>query len=220
MMDFALARRHMVDSQVLPNRVTDPDLIDALATIPRENFVPEERRSLAYCDEAVDIGNGRFLMEPMIVGRLLQSADVKPTDLTLCIGAATGYLPAILSHVAETVVVVESDKALAATAAENLAQLGIDNVAIMEGNLADGYPKQAPYDFIVFDGAVPEVPHEIGEQLGEGGRMIAIVGGTEPGQPGRAMLTTRFHGALSSRQVFDAGTPLLPGFEKPSTFSF
>jgi len=220
MMDFALARRHMVDSQVLPNKVTDTTLIDALATVPREIFLPERRQSFAYCDEAIEIDNGRYLMEPMIVGRMLQTAGVSADDLALCVGAGTGYLPAILAHVAETVVVVEPDKALADTAARNLSELGIDNVAIMEGRLADGYPEQAPYDVIVFDGGVPTVPHAIGEQLGDGGRMVVVVGGAEPGHPGRVMLTTRFHGALSSRQVFDAGTPLLPGFETPTSFRF
>jgi len=220
MMDFDLARRHMVDSQVLPNRVTDPDIIDAMATVPREMFVPDDRRSLAYCDEAVEIGNGRYLMEPMIVGRLLQSAGVKHTDLALAVGAGTGYLPAVLSRVAETVVVVEADSDLAAKAVKNLTALGIDNTAVLEGNLSEGYPKQGPYDVIVFDGAVPAIPHDIGKQLGEGGRMVAIVGGAAPGHPGHAMLTTRFHGALSSRQLFDAGTPLLPGFDTPKTFQF
>lgn len=220
MMDYAVARRHMIDSQILPNKVTDPAIIDALATVPRELFVPEERRTLAYCDEAIGVGAERYLMEPMIVGRLLQSTEVTDTDLALCVGAGTGYLPAVLSRVVETVVVAEPDSALRDTAAANLGELGIDNVAIMEGSLQEGYPEQAPYDVILFDGAVPSVPTAIAQQLGEGGRLAVIVGGEQPGQLGRAMITTRFHGALSTRHLFDAGTPMLPGFEAPPSFRF
>lgn len=219
MMDYEIARRHMVDSQILPNRVTDPALIAALSDVPREAFVPEDRRSLSYCDEALEIAPGRFLMEPMIAGRLLQSVDADKSDVALVIGAASGYLAAVLSRLVDTVVVVESDAALSAMASKILGDLGIDNVVIMEGALTEGYPKQAPYDVIVFDGAVPEVPDGIANQLAEGGRLIAVVGGGN-GVPGRVMLTTRFHGALSSRHVFDAGTPALPGFERAEAFTF
>lgn len=219
MLDFEVARRHMVESQILPNRVTDPDLIDAIAETPRETFVPEHLRSLAYCDEALEVAEGRHLMEPMVAARLLQSVEADKTDVALLIGASTGYLAAILSRIVDTVVVVEENKDLAAGAIKSLDELAIDNAVIMDGPLNAGYPNQAPYDVIVFDGAVPMVPESIATQLGEGGRLVAITGGSN-GIPGRAMLTTRFHGALSTRHVFDAGTPSLPGFEQTSGFTF
>lgn len=219
MMDYEVARRHMVDSQILPNRVTDPDLIDAIAEIPREAFLPEAIRSLAYCDEALAIGNGRYLMEPMVAARLLQSVETRSSDVVLLVGASTGYLAALVARVADTVVVVEEDKELAANAAKAMEDLGIDNVVFVDGPLNQGYGNQAPYDVIVFDGSVPSVPDSIADQLGEGGRLIAITGGSV-GVPGRAMLTTRFHGALSTRHVFDAGTPPLPGFSTETGFSF
>ena len=218
-MDFELARRHMVDSQILPNKVTDPHLIDAMSELPREAFVPDARKSLAYCDEAIEVAPGRYLMEPMVVGRLLETVAAKPGDVALVIGASTGYLAALLSRLADTVVVVESDPSLAKAASATLADLGIDNAVVMEAPLGEGYPKQAPYDIIVFDGAVPQVPEGIAQQLSENGRLVAIVGG-DTGLPGRAMLTTRFNGALSSRHLFDAGTPTLPGFDVPDGFTF
>jgi len=219
MMDFEVARRHMVDSQILPNRVTDPALIDAIAETPREVFLPDNLRSLAYCDEALEVTNGRHLMEPMIAGRLLQCVNASKDDVALLIGASTGYLAAVMSRITDTVVVVEQDKDLVAKAGQAMEELGIDNVVIMEGALNAGFPNQAPYDVIVFDGAVPSIPEGIAEQLSEGGRLIAITGGSN-GVPGRAMLTTRFHGALSTRHVFDAGTPPLPGFEHDAGFTF
>ncbi|MEQ8664219.1 MAG: protein-L-isoaspartate O-methyltransferase [Rhodospirillales bacterium] len=218
-MDFELARRHMVDSQVLPNKVTDPALIEAMSDVPREAFVPDSRKSLAYCDEAIEVAPGRFLMEPMVAARLLESVGAKDGDVALVIGAATGYLAALLSRMVDTVVVVESDSGLAAATAATLTNLGIDNAVVMENQMNDGYPKQAPYDVIVFDGSVSQVPEGIAQQLAENGRLVAVVGGTA-GVPGRAMLTTRFHGALSSRHLFDAGTPALPGFEQPASFTF
>ena len=168
-MDFAAARRNMIDCQVLPNRV-----IDAMAETPREAFVPEAKRSIAYVDEALAVGGGRYLMEPMITARLLQTARIGADDVVLCIGCGTGYSPALLSKLANTVVVVESDKAMAKQAQETLAGLGIDTVAVIDGKMANGYPKQAPYDVIFFDGAVPSVPEKIEKQLAEGGRLVAV----------------------------------------------
>lgn len=219
-MDYAAARKHMVDSQILPNRVTDERVVEAMSRIPREVFVPERAKGFAYVDEAIDIGNGRYLMEPMLVARLLQAADTRSSDVALAIGCGTGYAAAILGRLVDTVVVVESDADLAARAGETLSDLGIDNVAIMNGPLAEGWPKQAPYDVIYVDGAVPEVPDAIQGQLGEGGRLVAIIGGTTPGVTGKGTLFTRYHGVISRLQVFDGGTPPLPGFEPKRQFTF
>ncbi|MBT3558303.1 MAG: protein-L-isoaspartate O-methyltransferase [Rhodospirillales bacterium] len=219
-MDYAKARRHMVDSQILPNRVTDPRIIAAMESLPREAFVPEDRKGVAYVDEAIPVGNGRHLMEPMVVARLLQTAEPNEDDVALVVGSATGYTAAVLAKMISAVVVVESDAGLVAQASSTLSELGIDNVAVMEGALSEGYPKQAPYDLIIFDGAVAEVPQSIQDQLAEGGRLVAVVGGLSHGMLGSAVVMSNFHGAVSARAVFEAGTPPLPGFTADQAFSF
>ena len=219
-MDYAAARRHMVDSQILTNKVTDPRIIDAMAALPRESFVPENLRDISYVDEAIDLGDNRYLMEPMVTARLLQHAEPREDGLALVVGCASGYTAAVLAGMTSTVVVVENNKVMADKASETLSSLGIDNVAIMEGALSEGYPKQAPYDLIVFDGAVPEVPQQIIDQLAEGGRLVAIIGGGDSRTMGNVIVKTRFHDAISSMDIFQAGTPMLPGFEHPGGFSF
>ncbi len=216
-MDYAAARRNMVENQVRPNRVTDPRVVSAIAEIPREAFVPKHLADIAYVDEALALGQGRYLMEPMVLARLLQAAEVDSSDVVLDIGCATGYAAAVLARLASIVVALESDPALAAAATETLSGLGIDTVTVVEGALERGYPKQAPYDVIFIDGSVSEFPPAIAEQLAEGGRMVAVIHG-EP--MGRGVLVTRHGGILSRREVFDAGTPLLPGFAAEAAFVF
>ncbi len=217
-MDFAASRRTMVDCQILPNRVTDARVIDAMAELPRELFVPEARKSLAYVDEAIGLGDGRFLMEPMISARLLQALDLKPTDVALSIGCGSGYNVALLGKIVDTVVAVEPDSGLAKKAGGILSDLGINNVAIMEGPLEDGSAKQAPYDVIFFDGAISEIPKVISDQLAEEGRLVAMI----KGKAGMcsAHFMQRNHGALSGRDIFDASTPALPGFQREQAFQF
>jgi protein-L-isoaspartate(D-aspartate) O-methyltransferase len=156
-------------------------------------------------------------MEPLVTARLIQAAEPKAQDLALVIGCGTGYGAAVLSHLAGTVVAVESDGGLAKEANQILSGLGMDTVAVMEGHLEKGYRKQAPYDVIFFNGAVADVPEAISSQLAEGGRLVAVV--SKDGV-GKAMLLTRHHDQVSSREVFDAGTPLLPGFERSESFVF
>lgn len=217
-MDFQAARRNMIDCQVLPNRVTDQRVISAMADLPREAFVPEGKCAIAYVDEALPVGGGRYMMEPMITARLLQAAHIGPEDLVLCIGCGTGYTPALLSKLANTVVAVESDKALAKKAQEAISAQGIDTVAVIDGKMSNGYPKQAPYNVIFFDGAVPQIPEKIEKQLAEGGRLVAVC--STPGRMlGRAILATRYGDTVSRRDLFDAGTPDLPGFELAEAFS-
>lgn len=218
MFDFAAARLNMIESQVRPNKVTDPRIIAAMSELPREKFLPASLRGVAYVDEDIDLGRGRFLMEPMVEARLLQTARVKPTDVAMVIGAGSGYGAAVLAKLASTVIALESDAQLAAQATTTLAQLGRDNAVIVTGPLADGYPRQAPYDVIVFGGAVERIPPNIVEQLGEGGRLVAVV--KPPRRPGNATLVARLGGIASSLVVFDAGTPLLPEFKLEPGFVF
>ncbi len=217
MHDYALARANMIKSQIRTNRVTDPRVVEALTEVPRERFVPKRLRDIAYVDEDLEFAPGRYLMEPMVLARLLNELSIEGDELALVIGAGSGYSTAALAHLCGTVVGIESDAEMAATASEILAGLGIDNAAIVEGPLADGYVKQAPYDIILFDGAVSEVPEKIERQLAEGGRMAAVV---RSDGVGRATLFIRTAGVVSGRPVFDAATPMLPGFEKQPGFVF
>ncbi len=216
-MDYAVARQHMVDSQIRTNKVTDERLIEAIRALPRERFVPEALRARSYVDDDLELAPGRYLMEPMVTGRLIQASAVKATDMALVVGAATGYAAALLAKLANTVVALEADAALAQRASATFAELGIDNAAVVEGPLAAGCAKHAPYDVILLDGAIEHLPQAVVDQLGEGGRMVgvAIEGGV-----GRAMLWVKSGGVLSNRILFDANVTPLPGFSAPTRFVF
>lgn len=191
--------------------------MEALAILPRENFVSKAMQGVAYVDEAIDIGEGRYLMEAWVLARLLEAAEVQPDDVALLIGCGSGYEAAVMSYLAGTVVALEPNKTLVKHANETLVELSIDTVAIVEGDLAHGYRRQAPYDVILINGAVPEIPKHLGNQLSEGGRLVAIVGN---GAYGKGTLVTHFNNTVTAREIFDAGTPTLPGFEESSMFSF
>ncbi len=218
MVDFATARLNMVESQSRTNKVTDPHLLDAFETTPRERFVPEPLRGIAYIDEDVALGGERFVMEPMVLARLLQAARPGPGDVALDLGCGSGYATAILSRLVATVVALEVDAALAAAANQTLEELEIDNAVVVEGRLAEGYPKQAPYNVILLNGAVSEVPLAIADQLAEGGRLVTVV--SVGAGLGRATLMRRDSGVISSRILCDASVPVLPGFEAAPGFVF
>src|SRR6185312_13026628 len=175
MPDYAAARRNMVDSQLRTNRITDAGLLAAMGEVPREAFVPPQLAGVAYVDEDISIGQGRYLMEPMVLGRLLQAARIQPSDMVLDIGCATGYSSAIAAKLAATVIALESDSALARAAEGNFAKLRIDNVVVQRDELRVGCPRHAPFDVILIQGSVSEIPAAIAAQLGEGGRLVAVV---------------------------------------------
>ncbi len=218
MVDYAAARRNMVESQLRTNKVSDTELIEAFAGIPRELFVPERLRGIAYADRNIALENGRFMMEPMVLARLLQAARPEPGDIALDLGCATGYGTAVLSRLVATVVALEGEAPLAAEANRILSELEIDNAVIVEGALTEGYPKQAPYNVIVMGGAVAEIPPAISDQLADGGRLVAVVKGNAG--MGRATLMQRGGDVVSSRFLFDAAAPMLPGFEVELSFVF
>ena len=208
----------MVESQIRANNVTDPPVVDAFMSVPREIFVPKTMRGVAYVDEDLPIGDGRYLIEPMVLARLIQLGQVGPEDLVLDVGSATGYATTVLARLAAAVVGVEADEQMVAAAGANLAQLGIDNAVFVHGAPEDGYPKQAPYNVIVFQGAIDAVPPAIAGQLAEGGRLVAVV--RQPRGMGLGMVYMREHGTLTGRAAFDAATPLLPGFARKPAFVF
>lgn len=226
--DFAKARLNMVESQVRPNGVTDRRILEAMFAVPREVFVPEAERSLAYMDGDIPLapaqqgGPRRGIMAPMPLARLIQLADIQPGELVLDVGCTTGYSTAILARLAESVVGLECDARLADTATNTLVELGVDNAAVVTGPLQDGYASEGPFDAIVLGGAVQQVPDALLAQLKEGGRLVAIVSGegrTPPGS-GRAFVFSRIRSEISRRPAFDAGAPLLPGFARTPEFVF
>ena len=217
-MDYTPARHNMVESQLRTNKVTELRLLEAFETIPRELFVPEGLRGIAYVDKDIAVAAGRYLLEPMVLARLIQVAEIMAEDIVLEIGCATGYASAILSRIAATVVCLESDHRLAEEANATLENLGIDNVAVVEGELTAGYAKQAPYNAILIGAAVAEVPQAIYDQLAEGGRLVSVI--KQPPEPGRASLKRRRGHSVSRRVRFDANSPWLPGFTREPGFVF
>jgi protein-L-isoaspartate(D-aspartate) O-methyltransferase len=215
---FDAARRRMVESQLLPNKVTDARVLDAFARIRRELFVPETTRAAAYVDENLPLGRGRYLMEPMVAARLIQAAAPTRSDTALVVSAGTGYEAAVLSQLTRTVVALEEDGELARQARAALVDENIAAVTVVEGPPAVGYKQRQPYDVVLFAGAAAELPADITGQLAQDGRLVAVVR-AEHGL-GRATLVTRRGGVLARRVLFDAGTPLLPGFAPRQAFVF
>ncbi len=218
MVDYAAARLNMVESQIRTDRVTDAALLEAFEQVPRELFVPEELRGVAYVDEDLAVGQGRHMMEPRVLARLLQAARPEPQDIVLDIGCGTGYATAILARLAATVVALEDGGGLAARANEVLGELEVGNAVVVEGSLNEGYAKQAPFNVIVVNGAVAKVPSVISGQLAEAGRLVTVV--RNSAGMGRAILMQRTGGVVSSRTLFDAAVPVLPGFEVKPGFVF
>ena len=219
MTDFALARRNMIDGQLRPNRVTNSQLLAAIGALPREKFLAEELRSVAYSDEDVPLGHGRFLMEPMVLARLIQALQPRETDRALVVASGRGYGAALLARIVKAVGAVESDATLAAAAGSTIKELGLGNVEQKVGSPEAGAAASGPYDVILIEGAVRQVPSAILDQLADGGRMATIVAGP-PGALGTAQLFVKEGGVTSGRPLFDAGTPALPGFAPPPRFTF
>ncbi|CAA7617300.1 Protein-L-isoaspartate carboxylmethyltransferase [Candidatus Terasakiella magnetica] len=217
-MDFAAARHMMVENQIRTNGVHATLVAKAISTTPREVFLAKAMRGFAYVDEDLPIGGGRFMIEPLVLARLLQAADVKASDVVLTIGDASGWGAAVLSRLASTVVALEQDGEFIARAAAALSELGVDNVALVQGDLTEGYPAQAPYDVIVFAGAVADIPQGIARQLADGGRLVAVV--NEGAGMGKGGLTARVGDSFGRRVMFDAGTAYLPGFKPAPGFVF
>jgi protein-L-isoaspartate(D-aspartate) O-methyltransferase len=215
MTDFAAARRHMVDGQIRTTDVTDLRLISALLEVPRERFMPPASASLAYLELDVPVGGGRRLLRPMVLAKLIQAADIKPTDRVLDVGCASGYGAAVLGHIAGNVIALEQDTGLADTASDSLAPQR--NVKVVRGPLAEGWAQGAPYDVVVVEGATEVVPNALCQQLKNGGRLVCVLG---DGPGSKAMLYTRSSAEAAGRAVFDAAAALLPGFAKTPVFAF
>lgn len=216
MTDYAVQRANMVESQIRPSDITDRRIIRAMAAVPRELYVPANKRATAYRDGPIPLDGGRGLMSPMNLARVIQLADIPSDGVVLEIGSGTGYGTAILASMAGAVVALESDPDLAAQAIATLNAQAVDNAVVVQGPLAEGYAEEGPYDAIVFMGSVPKVPERMVEQLKAEGRVVAIV---EDAGVSRARIYKRVGNALSGRPALDASAPYLPGFEIRRAFS-
>jgi protein-L-isoaspartate(D-aspartate) O-methyltransferase len=215
MSDFATRRVMMVDTQVRPSDVTKFPIIDAMLTVPREVYVPRDRREAAYVGEHVAIAPGRVMLDPRTLAKLLDALDIQPDELVLDLGCGLGYSAAVLARLAHTVVAVEEDAALAAEAQRTLSDEGVDNAVVVGGALAAGAARHGPYDVITLQGAVEVVPEALTAQLKDGGRIAAIF---MDGPLGTARIGLRRDGRMVWRNVFNATAPVLPGFEKGRGF--
>jgi protein-L-isoaspartate(D-aspartate) O-methyltransferase len=227
MTDVEHQRLTMVESQLRPNEVTDRRILAAMGTLPREHFVPQRLSLLAYMDESIEVfpaidgAPGRFLLAPMPLARLVQLASVEPEDKVLDVGCATGYSTALLAELAKSVIGLEPEPELAEAARSNLRELAIGNATIVEGALTEGCAKEGPYDVILLNGSVQEIPESLLDQLQEGGRLVAILStGANNVRPGKAYLFVKIHGEASGLPHFDAGARLLPGFSPTPAFAF
>jgi protein-L-isoaspartate(D-aspartate) O-methyltransferase len=208
------ARLHMIDSQIRPNDVTDPQLLTAIGAVARENFVPRNARAIAYADVPVEVAPGRFLLEPRCFAKLLQLAAIGPDDRILDVGCATGYSSAVLARLGGKVIALEQDADLLRIASEALANTG---VVVVQGGLIEGAKMEGPFDVIVIEGAIEQSPDTLLAQLNEGGRLVTVM--QENGQS-RAVIFLKEQGGIGRRAVFDAAAPLLAGFRKAMGFVF
>jgi protein-L-isoaspartate(D-aspartate) O-methyltransferase len=216
MADYAARRTMMVDTQVRPNDVTKFPIIDAMLTVPREEFVPAQQREAAYVGGNTEIARGRVMLEPRTLAKMLDALDLQAEELVLDIGCGYGYSSAVIARMAEAVVAVEEDASLAEQAERRLADAGVDNVAVIEGALAAGAAKHGPYDAITIQGAAETVPAAILDQLKDGGRIACLF---MENSLGVARIGHKVDGRVTWRFAFNASAPVLPGFAAERAFT-
>ncbi len=217
MIDYAAAREVMVDCQVRPSDVTRFPIIAAMLVVPREDFVPDARRPVAYLGEHVPLAPGRVLLDPRVFAKMLDALNIGPRDLVLDVGCGLGYSTAVIARMAEAVIALEEDEALAADAEAQITGHGMDNAVIETAVLAAGMPQHGPFDAIILEGGIEALPESFTDQLKPGGRIAAIF---MDGQRGQARLGVRTGPAIAWRRIFDAAAPVLPGFERSKAFEF
>ncbi len=217
MVDFERARQVMVDNQLRTSNVTDRRILAAMGTVARENFVPAARRGLAYIDETHELGNGRAMPAPAPFAKLIQLAEIEPTDAVLDLGAGLGYSTAVLAQLAHEVVGVESDATLAAEAQKALSAAGISNAEIVVSGFDDAQPHAKGFDVIVLEGTVDEVPHGLFKLLRDGGRLVAMI---RRGPTAVANVFVKTGDTVNSRAEFNTSLPPLTASKKADEFVF
>ena len=218
-MRFAKLRKAMVDSQIRPNRVIDDKVINAFATVPRELFVSRQMQELAYIDEDIHLSGGRFIIEAMIMARMIQALCLKHSDNVMCIGAGTGYGAAILSYLVSSVIAIETRIQMVEKAQQIVASLDIGNVAVVKSRLLDGYPSEAPYQGIIIEGGVEFVPQALFDQLAEGGHVVSVMR-TQNYDVGKATLWYNHNGHITSKALFNSQVTVLEEFKLKPKFAF
>lgn len=216
MVDYSNRRTMMVDTQVRPSDVTKFPIIDAMLSVPREVYVPDQLREAAYMGEHVVLSADRVVLEPRTFAKMLEVLDVQPNHTVLDLGCGLGYSTAVLARLADFVAGVEDDEDLANEAQSILSENGVDNAAVMAGDLTEGAAKSGPYDVIIAQGAVEEMPSTILDQLRDGGRIAAIFA---EGSLGVVRVGYKSNGVVSWRFAFNATAPTLSGFKKAAAFS-
>ena len=211
-----MRRRIMVDTQIRPSDVTKFPIIDSFLSVPREKFVPDGKREAAYIGENLQIGQSRVILDPRTLAKLLEALDVQKDELVLDIGTGLGYSSAVISLIAEVVIAVEDDSSLASEAEEILSEIGADNVVVQVSKLKYGAPEHGPYDVVILQGGVEEIPSSILKQLKNGGRVGAIF--IEEGL-GTAKIGFKFRDKINWRYSFNAAAPILTGFFKQKDFA-
>lgn len=216
MSDFSARRVIMVDTQVRPSDVTKFPIIDAMLAVPRENFVPRDKREAAYVDGNIVFGEDRALLEPRTLAKMLDALDLQNDELVLDIGSALGYSASVIAHIAQAVVAVEADEALSSDAQTALSEAGIDNVVVHTADLATGAPEYGPYDAIVVEGGVEVISATLIDQLKDGGRIAAVF---MTGALGEVRIGHKKNGSVHWRLSFNASAPILPGFAAEREFA-
>lgn len=216
MIDFASRRTTMVDTQVRPSDVTKFPIIDAMLSVPREAYVPARLSEAAYVGEILDIGDGRCMLEPRTFAKILDALEIQPDHIVLDIACGLGYSTAVLAHMAEFVVGVENDEARATEAQSILSEQGVDNAVVVEGALSEGAANSGPYDIILIEGAVQEIPASLLDQLKDGGRIVSIFA---EGALGAVRIGHKIDGDVNWRFAFNAGAPLLDEFKASVAFA-
>jgi protein-L-isoaspartate(D-aspartate) O-methyltransferase len=207
----------MVDTQIRPADVTKFPIIEAMLSVAREDFVPATQREAAYIGENLDLGDGRVLLEPRTLAKMLDALDIGTDELVADIGAGMGYSSAVIARMAEAVVAVEEDESLAADTQEALSAVGADNVALHIGPLAEGAPQHGPYDVMIIQGGVQRFPQALAEQIKEGGRVACLF---MDGALGEVRVGRKQGRGIAWRMVFNASAPVLPGFTEEAVFEF
>jgi protein-L-isoaspartate(D-aspartate) O-methyltransferase len=215
MSEFASRRMMMVDTQVRPSDVTKFPIIDAMLHVPREVYVPRDKREAAYIGENVEIAPGRVLLDARTLAKMLDALDIQPNELVLDLGCGLGYSAAVMARLAETVVAVEEDEALAAEAQRVLSEEGVDTAVVVTAPLAAGAAKHGPYDVITIEGGIEVLPEAIAAQLKEGGRIAAVF---LDGALGTVRIGHKIDGRISWRFAFNAAAPVLAGFQRRQGF--
>lgn len=217
MTEFAARRTMMVDTQVRPSDVTKFPIIDAMLNVARENFVPAAQREAAYMGENLSLGGERVLLEPRTLAKMLDALDISNDELVIDIGCAMGYSAAVIAHMAAAVVAVEDDEALLSEAQEALADSGIDNVILHQAELVEGAEQHGPYDVMIVQGGVQQLPMSLQDQIKEGGRVACLF---MEDALGEVRIGHKQGGRISWRMSFNAGAPVLSGFTQEKAFEF